>query len=415
MDKVIDLNQTNLPSVFRLIKIIFISFSVIIFLLFSTLIYISENEFEKISLEHWLRTESDYFTKNYTQQGEKTPPPNAEQFDFYWSEQSIPAWLNQFQVNAFYEHMIEDEDKHFIVSSHPSGKGKMYIIFKNDMDDFLDGYESELYKSILFIGLFLFLCVVLIVLYFIYVISRPFNEIIEKIKNMPPNKPIFIADSPFYETRKIETSLLESKITIDRNFTREQEVSRFTSHELKTPISVIQASIELLAKLEKTSRIANKAIVRIQNACTEMHILTETFLLIGKNEIEEEYFQNCSLSDILIAQVIQFQPTLSRHEIKLAINIQNNIRIKSPAQFIIIIIQNLMRNAIVYGDNLIKINVSNNQLTMINTIDRSSEKHYGYGCGLVIIERICEKMNWHFKTQKDEHEFSASITFISPK
>ncbi|MGR5471131.1 sensor histidine kinase, partial [Vibrio astriarenae] len=75
----------------------------------------------------------------------------------YWSEAPTPSWLLAFKTPGFYEYLLGDEDKHFVVLEHPSGKGLMYIVFHDDSDDYLDEYESSLHQlTFLLGGVFLF-------------------------------------------------------------------------------------------------------------------------------------------------------------------------------------------------------------------------------------------------------------------
>ncbi|MEB3733551.1 histidine kinase dimerization/phospho-acceptor domain-containing protein [Halopseudomonas pachastrellae] len=60
---------------------------------------------------------------------------------------------------------------------------------------------------------------------------------------------------------------------------------RFTSHELRTPISVIRANVELLERLRAQSRIdpamEQQALDRIDRASLTMQHLTETLLWLA--------------------------------------------------------------------------------------------------------------------------------------
>ncbi|MCV5246758.1 hypothetical protein OFC58_39780, partial [Escherichia coli] len=73
--------------------------------------------------------------------------------------------------------------------------------------------------------------------------------------------------------------MLDNKNDIAGYFKREQEFSRFASHELRTPIMVIKGSTDILTRLPDQPRVAQKAITRMQSACDEMRVLTEAFLL----------------------------------------------------------------------------------------------------------------------------------------
>ncbi len=94
---------------------------------------------------------------------------------------------------------------------------------------------------------------------------------------MQPSHNEFSIDTQYKETREIEQALLDSKREIANYFQREKEFSRFASHELRTPIMIIQGSADLLDKVPNQPNVAKKAIKRLHQASDEMKILTETF------------------------------------------------------------------------------------------------------------------------------------------
>ena len=71
------------------------------------------------------------------------------------------------------------------------------------------------------------------------------------------------------------------------------------SHELRTPITVVKGSAELLAKIPNQHPVAVNAVKRLQQASDEMQVLTETFLLLGKESISPRYFADVDLAEAL--------------------------------------------------------------------------------------------------------------------
>ena len=99
---------------------------------FLVLIYVAENKLEVLSLHHWLDTEAALYSENFEKQGWDAPLPNVLEFNSYWSEAPTPDWLLSFTSPGFYEYLLGEEDKHFVVLKHPSAKGLMYIVFQDD-------------------------------------------------------------------------------------------------------------------------------------------------------------------------------------------------------------------------------------------------------------------------------------------
>ncbi|MFV0576524.1 MAG: sensor histidine kinase [Vibrio sp.] len=403
--------MTHAPSFFKKIRLNFIVLTSVMFLLFWGLIYFAQDRLEVISLEHRLTTETHEYFKNYKRYGFRADKPDPQELDTYWSVEGTPEWLTPYQSEGFFEEQLGKEDKHFLVSKHPSGRGWLYVVFQDDADDYLDEYEDNLHLITFLVGAVFLIFVMAYGLYFVRLLSKPLVEIEKKIASMSPDKPDFPVDTPYKETRSIEYTLLDNKAQIAAYFQREQEFSRFASHELRTPIMVIKGSTELLKKVPNMPNVANKAVNRIEYSGKQMQILTEAFLLLGKENIEQHHISDESLS-VHIHQVLE---NMAEHFAKqgAAYKLQETEpqTIQAPPSFIDIVMANLLKNAFSYSVGDISVMLDANVLTVINQHDGNELHQSGYGCGIVIVERICEKMGWEFDTQNDGERFVARVTF----
>ncbi|MGF1686427.1 HAMP domain-containing histidine kinase [Photobacterium japonica] len=411
MDKATALKHNHFPSIYRKIRWSFGIMTFAMFSLFWSVIYIAENQLEIISLHHWLDAEAERFVDEYRVHKENTPLPNSDEFSSYWSEGKMPSWLHAYNKPGFYEHLLGEEDKHFIAFRHPSGKGLMYVLFQDDADDYLDGYEDSLHSFTFLFGILVSLGMAMYGIYFVRTISKPLGLIEAKVAQMPPDQPYFKVETAYNETRKIEQTLLDSKSNIASFFLREKEFSRFASHELRTPIMVIQGSAELLNKVPNQPAVALKAIDRVGKASEEMRVLTETFLLLGKESVEVHHLGEHDLEQKLRQQLDALAPLFAKQDASYALRVVSSKVIVAPESFITIIINNLIKNAFSYSVGDIYIQLAYHTLTIINRHEGNETYHAGYGCGLVIVERICERMGWFFTTNDDGQQFKTTVSF----
>lgn len=417
MAKVTDLSPKHFPSLYKKIRLTFLALTSLMFAIFWSIIYIAEEQIEIISLEQKLATETREYLDNYQSFGDKAQLPDVNELVTYWSKNFVPTWLQSYQNTGFYEHQLGSEDKHFLISNHPSGQGLLYVVYKDDADDFLDHYEDRMHILIFIMGVGLLLFIMAYGLYFVRLLSTPFSEIKNKINQLSPEKPVSTPSTLYRETRHIEQTLLENKAKIAAYFTREQEFSRFASHELRTPIMVIQGSVELLKKIPNTTTeaqqlIAKKAIARIDYAGHQMKTLTEAFLLLGKEEIESQHYSQIDLAPRLEHILTEMAQHFAKQEISYTLTLNDCSSIKAPLSFIDIVISNLIKNAFNYSAGNIEITMKNNELLILNPLSVHSTGASGYGCGLIIIERICERMGWTLSTQNDNVNYQAYIQFI---
>ena len=74
-------------------------------------------------------------------------------------------------------------------------------------------------------------------------------------------------------------------------------------------------------------------------------------------------------------------------------------------------INNLIKNAFSYSVADIQVSLQQRQLTITNRHQGNETYQAGYGCGLVIVERVCERMGWMFTSKDTGEEFIAFVKF----
>lgn len=411
MGKVIESKLKYYPSLYKQICWSFGVLTFAIFVLYWSVIYIAEEQLEVISLHHWLDTIASKYQRDYELLGMDAALPDANEFVSYWDEQGLPSWLQPYQQAGFYEHLLGDEDKHFNIVPHPSGRGLFYIVFKDDADDYLDHYENQLHLFMLTVGVVTTLLMLLYGFYLIRSLSKPLDEIQRKINLMSPDNAFFSIDTKYSESREIEAALLQSKVAIANYFQREQEFTRFSSHEMRTAIMVIKGSTDLLRKIPNESKVANKAIARLALASDDLSVLTDTFLLLGRAEIPANCLHYCRVESLLIRQLNAMENLFEQQDMQYKLAVANMLQLSAPESFLVVIINNLMKNALDYSTGDIYINLVNSLLTVSNPYAPDVGVNAGYGCGLIIVERICERMQWVVSIVDENATFQVAIDF----
>lgn len=382
--------------------------AVFIFLIGLVPIFV-EDQMEVISLHHWLETESNRYARSVEAGGE-IAYPNPSEFDIYWQNKPKPEWLNAFASPGFYEMEESDNDIHFVVAKMPNSDQLYYILFKDNADDYLDVYESKLQIFTSIAVLFLIVLVILLSVYLARYFARPLERMAAKVKYMEPQQPDFEVDTTFYEIASIEQTMLASKKRIHHYFEREQDFSRFTSHEIRTPLMVMQGSAQLLEKVPNPSPLQAKAVRRILTACDDVSLLTDTFLLLGKEQIEAQFFEQITVKAVLHEQLDIINRALQGERPEYQLVIDSEATVHAPRSFLIIALRNVIKNAFSYAHAQVDIRLTAQQLVVANDYDQH-ECQQGYGYGLVILERICRKLDWTLEIAQSASGYRVAITF----
>lgn len=225
--------------------------------------------------------------------------------------------------------------------------------------------------------------------------------------------------------------------------TREREFTSSASHELRTPITVITGALELLEQTELSAADA-QALDRVRRATLDMKTTIEMFLCLARetdNGFDHEQFQVTPL----VRQAIDLQRhLLNRKLVDVDIEHLDNPSVCGQQQAFAIAVNNLVRNAFEHthtGQGPISILIKAHQLLITNQRNHSpyqthhshlqrnhgslpqsqdtDKRHsrteaassHGYGLGLGIVQRLCERNGWSFTLLTDEQHVVACLSW----
>ncbi|WP_414830537.1 sensor histidine kinase [Alteromonas sp. H39] len=402
------------PSLTKRLSILVSTVSIVFISLLFGIAYVAEEQMESISLRYWLDAEARMYEQSFRRFGEQGQLPNPFQFDIYWSKRQLPRWLSGYTEPGFYEHQLGPEDKHFKVSVSPDGDGLYYLIFKDDADDFLDEYESQLHLLSFSLALLVSIGVSALMYYLYRQLSTPLRRVVEKVPLVAPDQEIFSVDSEYSELAEIEEALLEGKRQIQQYLTRERDFTRFAAHEIRTPLMTLRGSADLLAQLETTSlpEPAVRAVKRIRTASQDIDELIKTFLVLGKESLSAADLEAVDISETVSQQLTKLEVLTRSQSVEVRLNCESAVTLRAPKEFVVVLCRNLLRNALAYSDSHVTVSLTSNQLRVVNDIDADADKQSGYGYGLIIVERICEKLMWGYRREQSEEQFITEISFV---
>lgn len=192
----------------------------------------------------------------------------------------------------------------------------------------------------------------------------------------------------------------------------EREFLRNASHELRTPIAVIRANVELLKRNPNLDyKIAQ--IARIERASDNMQLLTETLLWLRRdNKCLPELVDVCTKT-MVDDSIEDFSYLLKDKKVIVKTEYISKIsHVKLPLVLFQIVINNLIRNAFQYTqDGEVIIRVTDSHFVINNTYSHSdaSREEQGFGLGLVLVRQICQRMHWDFHWCFEKNKVRAKL------
>ena len=179
-------------------------------------------------------------------------------------------------------------------------------------------------------------------------------------------------------------------------------------HELKTPIGVARANVDMLEIQFKK----NKHLIRIKSALKNMSVVYEDLEYYMQRHSVKDSKQTIDFSSFLQQRIDFFRDLAIAKRIKFRIDIEKEISLNFNEIALYRIIDNNISNAIKYSknDSLIQIELYKQQNNIIlrfkdngigiKETEKIFHRYYrgdkisgGFGIGLSIVKRICDKNN----------------------
>lgn len=186
---------------------------------------------------------------------------------------------------------------------------------------------------------------------------------------------------------------------------KEKLFLRHASHELRTPIAILSANLELIDRLRdqaERSEAEQASFLRQYRAIDDVQQLMETLLWINRRSDNLPPSEDIDLRREVDSIVENYRYLLENKEVVLAVEGCDEV-VSAPVAAVRIILSNLIRNAFQYtvdGEVRITVDPSLVRIENANIIEvepveaMQSDDDYGFGLGLELVDLICKRFGW---------------------
>lgn len=318
---------------------------------------------------------------------------------------------------------IELNGRHPIVYVTEKADEKLFLIFE----------EAQVAKLALYFGITPLIFVLLIIYlpaFISFMFSKrafsPVLNLVQRLDEAKITKKGYIKLN-FDDIKKMGNSDVNVLIDAFEDFSlritqlihRERNFTRYASHELRTPLTVLRGSLELMKRQELSPK-GQKLVARMHPMVEEMQALIEALLLLSREESVERSEEPILVNDLLKSTVEDTIRLFDPRDISLEWKPKHLVQKHLPEQLFTIVISNLIRNAITYSKDPVKLTVSiigrdiliqdNGKGMTPEQVSRIMEPFYraeehgkakGFGLGLSIVDMICKQCDWKIKFESE--------------
>lgn len=221
-----------------------------------------------------------------------------------------------------------------------------------------DSLEKNLFNQ-MGIGLLLTIIAILIIFFFLSRhLTRPIINLSNSVKEISKRK----FDSPITIKRNDEIGFLASTVEEMRKellkYDEEQKMKLHSiSHELKTPIMIIQSYVDALKKGLYPKGTPESSLEIIDDECCRLQKLVYNLLYIQRLDYFESEIKNkekISLKEVVEEVINNMTMKLEKFQTEIKMD---NVYINADFNQMKIVVENILSNQIRYADSIIKISL----------------------------------------------------------
>jgi len=230
-------------------------------------------------------------------------------------------------------------------------------------------------------------------------------------KSGPDNLPTDLSKTFFDDEVGVLAKALEQAMQRVETFVeREHQFSRYASHELRTPVTIIKGAVVLLKrKLSGEDDPSYRPLKRIERSATNMENIIESLLWLSREDVAVDQDQVLAVGPVVRESIEQNRYLLGNKPIDMAFVPEGDPQLSIPAPIFQIMLTNLIRNAIQHTPSgKISVIVKDDRVIVsdsgtgmdpdnlrLDTQPLSGEDRYeGHGIGLSIVRRLCNRLGW---------------------
>ncbi len=213
------------------------------------------------------------------------------------------------------------------------------------------------------------------------------------------------------EVRELAEALTRYAQRLNEFVARERDFTRDASHELRSPLTVIQLAAGMLEADAGLSEASRRSVARIARAARDMEELTSAFLLLARESQTGLPLEATCVNDVLADELDRARLLAAGRPIESRLSATHRLSVDAPEKVLPVLLGNLLRNAFSYTDaGEVTVDVGADSVVIRDTgvgiapgqldamyqpfVRGDSGRRGGHGVGLTIVRRLSDRFGW---------------------
>lgn len=398
----------------------------------SVMLYVITYRLEETLIDQVVADELDHMIDSYRQDPTYVPPA-SESVNGYIvvdldARDRLPTYLRDLPQGVG-EVFVGASELHVGIRDEP--EGRFILSYKVDKIE-----ESQRqFVKLLYAGMMITAVLATVIGFWgAGRLVHPVRELARRVGNLDaePTRGPIADEFRDEEIGRLARAFDEYVVRVAKFVEREREFTGNVSHEVRTPVTAIRTSCELLLQDQSLSDDARRRIEAIDRAAARLSDNTNSLLYLARGGAAQR-LEQISVRDCVTDAAETIAGLLRDKDIRFENLVDTTAAIHGDRAALLIILENLLRNAASYTDHgYVRVSYRDGCVAIEDSgpgidaaeLPRISERFYrgarttndGIGLGLAIVKRICDRFDWRFEISPISGAGTrASVTFpISP-